>query len=124
MEGAPASRNDRRNYTDEMSDTGLVDHCLELLAPLGATRARRMFGGHGLYIDDMCVAIIAYDTLYLKTDDENRAEFDAAKLAPFEFVKGGETIVTSSCSLPGLWLASTRRAPRMRRRGIQAVACR
>ena len=27
-------------------------YCVELLAPLGAARSRRLFGGHGLYIDD------------------------------------------------------------------------
>ena len=26
---------------------GLVEHCLELLAPLGEARSRRMFGGFG-----------------------------------------------------------------------------
>mgnify|MGYP000287609516 CR=1 FL=1 len=31
---------------------------LELLAPLGRARARRMFGGHGLYVDDLFVAIV------------------------------------------------------------------
>ena len=56
----------------------LVDHCLELLAPLGAVRARRMFGGHGLYIDDLFVAIIAFDRLYLKADEATRERFAGA----------------------------------------------
>ena len=56
----------------------LVDHCLELLAPLGAVRARRMFGGHGLYIDDLFVAIIGFERLYLKTDAVSRERFQAA----------------------------------------------
>lgn len=51
----------------------LVDHCLELLAPLGAVRARRMFGGYGLYVDDLFVALIAVDRLYLKADETSAA---------------------------------------------------
>ena len=47
----------------------LVDHCLELLAPMGEARARRMFGGYGLTLDGLFLAIIAFDRLYLKADD-------------------------------------------------------
>jgi DNA transformation protein and related proteins len=36
-----------------------VDHCAELLAPLGAVRVKRMFGGWGLYVDDIFLALIA-----------------------------------------------------------------
>jgi DNA transformation protein len=69
-----------------------VDHCLELLAPLGAVRSRRMFGGHGLYIDELFVALIASDTLYLKTDAQTRAEFEGAGCRPFVYsAKTGET---------------------------------
>ena len=75
-------------------------HVVESLRGLGPVTVKRMFGGWGIYHEGHFFALIAYDTLYLKTDDENRAEFDAAKLAPFEFVKGGETIVTSYRAAP------------------------
>lgn len=55
-----------------------VLHCLELLAPLGAPRSRRMFGGHGLYVDDLFIAFISDDTLYLKTDAASVAQFQQA----------------------------------------------
>ena len=48
-----------------MPPPGFVAHCLELLSPLGEARARRMFGGHGLYVDDLFVAIVAGERLYL-----------------------------------------------------------
>lgn len=63
----------------------LVDHCLELFAPLGAVRSRRMFGGHGFYIDDLFVAIVAFDRLYLKTDALTRPAFEAAGSEPFAY---------------------------------------
>lgn len=65
-------------------------HCAELLGPLGAVRARRMFGGQGLYVDELFVAIIAGEQLYLKTDAENRPRFEAAGCEPFRYLKQGE----------------------------------
>lgn len=65
----------------------LVDHCLELLAPHGTVRAKRMFGGHGVYIDGLFVALIVFDRLYLKVDDASRADFVAAGCEPFVYVK-------------------------------------
>lgn len=66
-----------------------VDHCQELLAPLGAVRARRMFGGHGLYVDDVFIALIAFERLYLKVDAATRPRFEAEGCEPFVYdVKG------------------------------------
>jgi DNA transformation protein and related proteins len=68
-----------------------VAHCLELLAPLGALRARRMFGGHGIYAEEVFIALISEDRLYLKVDDLTRARFVVAACMPFSYtVKGGE----------------------------------
>jgi DNA transformation protein len=74
-----------------MSDSGLVSHCLELLAPLGRTSSRRMFGGHALYIDGLCMALIIQDTLYLKVDDTSRPLHERAGSRPFTYeTKHGE----------------------------------
>jgi len=63
----------------------------ELFAPLGAIRTRRMFGGVGVYCDERMFALIADDELYLKTDDETLALFEAEGLQPFVFeTKDGE----------------------------------
>jgi DNA transformation protein and related proteins len=61
-----------------------VDHVCELLAPLGAVRPRAMFGGHGIYVDEVFCAIVASDTLYFKADDGNRADFETLGYAPFK----------------------------------------
>lgn len=68
-----------------MATPALVDHCIELLSPLGTVRARRMFGGHGLYVDELFVAIIAFDRLYLKAGPEFRPKFEAAGCEPFVY---------------------------------------
>lgn len=75
--------------------------CAELLAPLGAVRAKRMFGGHGLYVDDVFVAIIVGDELYLKTDDASRPAFEAAGGRAFEYTgANGRHAVMSYWTVP------------------------
>ena len=100
-----------------------VTHCLELLAPLGAARARRMFGGHGLYLDDLFVAIVAGEVLYLKTDAQTQDAFERAGGRPFTFTyeSQGRTVATSYWSAPDAAMESP---PQMRpwaRRAIEAA---
>jgi DNA transformation protein len=64
---------------------GFVEHCLELLEPLGNARARRMFGGHGFYLDELFVAIVVADRLYLKADERSRPDFERAGSRPFTY---------------------------------------
>jgi len=68
-----------------MNDSGFVSHCLELLAPLGRTSSKRMFSGHALYVDGLCMALIIRDTLYLKVDDTSRPIAERAGCKPFTY---------------------------------------
>jgi DNA transformation protein len=60
-----------------------LDYVLEQLAALRRVRPRRMFGGVGLYSDDIFFAIISEDTVYLRVDDSSRADFVARGMAAF-----------------------------------------
>jgi DNA transformation protein len=71
-----------------------VAHVLELLAPLGAVRARRMFGGHGLYVDALFIALIADDRLYLKADATVQPAFERAGCTPFAYSRSDRSAVT------------------------------
>ena len=64
-----------------------VAHCMELLGSIGTVRSRRMFGGHGFYVDDIFVALTFADRLYLKADAQARPGFEAAGCVPFTFEK-------------------------------------
>lgn len=77
-----------------------VSHCLELLEPLGAVRARRMFGGWGLYADDVFVALIADERLYLKADAQSRPTFEAAGCEPFVYDAKTKSVAMSYWSAP------------------------
>ena len=78
-----------------------VTHCLELLGALGQPRAKRMFGGHGIYVDERFIALILNDTLYLKADDETRPRFEAAGSVPFDYAtRDGQRVVMAYWAAP------------------------
>lgn len=74
----------------------LETYIIEQLSPVGAVSARRMFGGVGIYIDDVFCALIAPDSgaLYFKVDDSNRADYEAAGSTPFMPYKNRATIMS------------------------------
>jgi DNA transformation protein len=77
------------------STPDFVSHVSELLSCAGHVVTKRMFGGQGVYLDGLFMAIIINDELYLKADDVTRAAFDAEDCAPFVFAKDGKDMVTS-----------------------------
>ena len=66
-----------------------VLHACELLSSVGPCVARRMFGGWGISVEGMNIALIAYDTLYLKTNAGTVATWLAAGGEPFAFEMKG-----------------------------------
>lgn len=77
-----------------------VAHCQELFAPLGPVRVKRMFGGFGFYVDDVFIALVAGEQLYLKADDESRARFEAAGCTPFTYEAAGKRTALGYWSAP------------------------
>ena len=69
----------------------VVDQLSRVAAPI---RARRMFGGVGIYGGDLFFALIAGDTLYFKTDPSTRPDFEARGMLPFR--PGGDAGGTMS----------------------------
>jgi DNA transformation protein len=66
--------------------SAFVGHVVDLLSPLGppgGVRPRAMFGGYGIYLNDLMFALVAWDVLYFKVDDGNRPAYEAAGSGPF-----------------------------------------
>ncbi len=73
-----------------------IDHAEALFAPFGKIRIRKMFGGAGVYCDDLFFALLDDDRVFLKVDDETRGAFEARGLEPFRFESNdGETLEMS-----------------------------
>lgn len=69
-----------------------VLHACELLSSLGPCKATRMFGGYGLSVDGMNVGLIAWDTLFLKTNADTEPQWQAAGGRPFEYQARGRAM--------------------------------
>ncbi len=85
----------------------VVDHLLELLAPLGEPAAKRMFGVRGVYLDGLIVALVADGRVYLKVDTKTRGAFEAAGSVPFVFRSKQRTVPTNYWAVPGSALDSS-----------------
>jgi len=63
----------------------------DLLEPLGPVESRRMFGGLGVFYRGVMFALVAQEQLYLKVDEHNRGDFEAAGMQPFSYQRAGAT---------------------------------
>ena len=72
-----------------------VDYLVENLQSLGVVRARAMFGGFGIYLNDLMFGLVADDELFLKTDVQNETYFDELALPHFEYEKQGKRLQMS-----------------------------
>jgi DNA transformation protein len=72
----------------------------ELFSPFAPVRLKRMFGGHGIYADELFFALESAGEIFLKTDAESEPAFVAAGSLPFSFDRAGKTTVTSYRRMP------------------------
>jgi DNA transformation protein and related proteins len=77
-----------------------LDHLLDQFAGFGPVEARRMFGGVGIFRGRLMIGLVTDDTLYFKTDDRTRADFEAAGMTPFSFAARGRQMITSYYEAP------------------------
>lgn len=69
-----------------------IEYLQEVFSEFGKVRAKRMFGGHGIYHDDVMIGLVADDTLYLKVDSKSVAKFEEHGLAQFMYPKGQKMV--------------------------------
>ena len=62
-----------------------IEFIVEQLERLGPIRPRRMFGGMGLYLDDMMFGVVFDEELYFKVDDRNRGDYENEGMGPFTY---------------------------------------
>ena len=76
-----------------MASQDFAQYCCELLSAAGPCAAKRMFGGFGISIDGLTIAIVADlgsgELLWLKADNDCRAQFEAAGCARFTYPAKG-----------------------------------
>ena len=83
-----------------------VDFVLETMLHWASVNSRKMFGGYGLYRDELMFALITDDTLYFKTDEYNVAQFKQAGSLPFVCHSKTRVVQMSYWSAPAECLES------------------
>ena len=83
------------------SSRDFIQYVMDLLEPSGPARARAMFGGYGVYRNELMIALIDDDAFYLRTDEATRPEFLAAGCKPFVYTtKDGKAMEMSYYEAP------------------------
>ena len=79
-----------------------ADTIRDLFRDFGPIDIRRMFGGVGVFVDGLMIAIVTRgDVIYLKADAETIPAFENEGLAPFSYAtKDGEHKLTSYWRMP------------------------
>ena len=65
-----------------------IEFLKEMFAEFGDIRARKMFGGHGIYHNDLMIGLVADDMLYLKVDAVTVSKFRHRGMSQFMYQKG------------------------------------
>ena len=70
-----------------------AQYCCELLSAVGPCVAKRMFGGYGISVDGLTIAILADlgagEKLWLKASPETTAKFESDGCARFTYLVKG-----------------------------------
>jgi DNA transformation protein len=68
----------------------------ELFAAFGPVTVRRMFGGAGVFAEDMMLALVADGVIYLKADEQTVPAFEREGLGPFTYMRRGSSAAVMS----------------------------
>lgn len=77
-----------------------VSYVVELMQSLGPVHAKGMFGGHGIFLEELMFGLVADNTLYLKADKEIVNEFEEKGLEAFTYNKKGKALKISYYQAP------------------------
>ena len=72
----------------------------ELFAQFGPVSVKRMFGGAGIFADEIMIALVHDGVIYLKTDEHSAPAFDREKLEPFTYRRSGKHTSLSYRRMP------------------------
>jgi len=77
-----------------------VSYVVELMQSIGPVRAKSMFGGHGIFLEELMFGLVADSTLYLKTDNETENDYKERGLEAFTYNKKGKEFKMSYYQAP------------------------
>ena len=81
-------------------DDEFVALVVDLMQSIGPVGSKRMFGGFGIFLQDLMFGLIADNELYLKVDAANLDDFEELGLRPFSYNKNGTEMKMSYYQAP------------------------
>jgi len=76
------------------------DYIKDLFAEFADVRVRRMFGGAGIFHNDVMLGLVADDTIFLRTDPESAETFAAEGCRRFTYRAKTKTVDLPYWTLP------------------------
>ena len=83
-----------------MRDDQFTDYVLDQLTGLTPLRARKMFGGMGLYCGTQFFGILYQGRLFFRTHPANRNEYVARGMTPFTYERGKKIVSLNYFEVP------------------------
>jgi DNA transformation protein len=81
-------------------DKEFAAYVVDLMQGFGPVRSKSMFGGFGIFLDDLMMGLITDNELYLKVDEANLQQFSELGLMPFVYNKQGKKMEMSYYQAP------------------------
>ena len=82
------------------SQKEFVAFILEGLAPLGAVTSKNMFGGTGIFRENLMFGLVIQGTLYFKVDEDLRVEYLQQDCEAFTYTRQGKPCQLNYYSAP------------------------
>jgi DNA transformation protein and related proteins len=98
-----------------------LQYVLEQLAGLRGAVSRRMFGGAGLYHEELFFGLITSDTLYFRVNDDNRPDYEALGMRRFQPYKDKPHLSFNYYEVPADVLEDAEALVIWARRSLQAA---
>ena len=67
-----------------------VEYVVDLSQVIGPVYSKRMFGGHGIFLDGFMFGLVFNSTLYFKVDSGSRERYVNRGLEPFSYERQGK----------------------------------
>jgi DNA transformation protein and related proteins len=97
-----------------------LNYVLDQLSGWGEVKARRMFGGAGLYREGKMFGLIADDVVFLKVNDSNRGDYIKAGSSPFNpYPDKAKSTVMSYYELPSTVLEDREKLAKWAQRSLE-----
>jgi DNA transformation protein len=105
-----------------MPDNSFKEFVLDQLSALPETRARAMFGAHGLYSGEHFFAILDEGRLFFKTDAASQSDYLARGMGPFTYESKGKQLTMGYHEVPPDVLENAPELVMWAQRAIQIAA--